>query len=349
MNTMHDTMRDAMPEAAPATLRKPLPTTLQWLIRREIWEHKGMLTWVPLVLAALMILAVLAVALTGTNGTIHVDGVTTSLSGKTVQLGERQLRQLADGIAVAAPISALPLYLSLAFMVFFYSLGALYDERRDRSILFWKSLPVSDTATVLSKAALALVGIPLLIIVVELVTSLILVTIGMAALAFKGINVFPMVLSQPQFWLGPLKVLSLLPVYALWALPTVGWLLLVSAWARGKVFLWAVGVPVMAMILLAWAEKGLRQAVDTGWLIEKFISRLLIGVMPGTWLMAGGVKERARDMDIAANTGGPSSAFDLIYHSSWAAVATAEMLAGAVAGIAMIAGAIWLRRRREEG
>ncbi|HEX8601049.1 MAG TPA: hypothetical protein VF774_00250 [Pseudoduganella sp.] len=345
MNTSNDTMTNP----AGKTTRKSVAQTLHWLIRREFWEHRGMLTWVPLAIAGLMILMVLVVAVTGSNATIHVDGVQTSVAGATIELGERQQQRLAEGIAAAAPVSAAPLYLSLGFMVFFYSLGALYDERRDRSILFWKSLPVSDTATVLSKAALALIGIPLLIIVVELVTSLILVAVGMAALAFKGINVFPMVLAQPQFWLGPLKVFSLLPVYALWALPTVGWLLLVSAWARSKVFLWAVGVPLLAMILAAWAEKGLQQAVSAGWLIEKFISRLLIGVMPGTWLMAGGVVERARDMDVAANTRGPSAAFDLIYQSSWAAMATAEMIWGAVAGALMIGAAIWLRRRREEG
>jgi ABC-2 type transport system permease protein len=103
------------------------------------------------------------------------------------------------------------------------------------------------------------------------------------------------------------------------------------------------------MVLALWAQKGLQLAIDTHWLIEKFISRLLISVMPGTWLMAGGVAERARDMDVAANLNGPAAAVDLIYRSSWAAVATPEMLGGAVAGAAMIAGAIWLRRRREEG
>ncbi|MBB3221742.1 hypothetical protein [Pseudoduganella umbonata] len=344
-NTMPDAIPDAAPQHFPATLRRTMP----WLIRREFWEHQGMLVWVPLVLSVLMIVIVLVVAISGHNATIEVDGVTTSVAGATIELGERQQQRLAEGIAAAAPISAMPIYLSLAFMVFFYCLGALFDERRDRSILFWKSLPVSDAATVLSKAALALIGIPLLIIVVELVTSLILVAIGMTALALKGINVFPLVLSHPQFWLGPLKVFSLLPVYALWALPTVGWLLLVSAWARSKVFLWAVGAPIAAMILVVWMEKGLRVAVDTQWLIEKFISRLLIGVMPGTWLMASGAAEHARDMDVVANRQGPVAAFDMIYQSSWAAVATPEMIGGALAGAAMIAGAIWLRRRREEG
>lgn len=346
MNTMHE---PAPPDAAArAPLQKPALQTLRWLVRREIWEHQGMLTWVPLTIAALMILMVLLVAITGSNATIHVDGMQTA-AGMTVRLGDTQRQRLAETIAAAAPVSALPLYLALAFMVFFYSLGALHDERRDRSILFWKSLPVSDTATVLSKAAVALIGMPLLIIVVELATSLVLVAIGMAALEFKGIGVLPMVLAQPQFWLGPVKMLSLLPVYALWALPTVGWLLLVSAWARSKVFLWAVGVPVLAMILAAWAEKGLRQAVDAGWLIEKCIGRLLVGAMPGSWLLAGDVAGRARDVQLAAGAAGPGAALDLIYRSSWAAMASAEMLWGAVAGALMLAAAIRVRGRREEG
>ncbi|WP_338759287.1 hypothetical protein [Massilia sp. METH4] len=325
------------------TMRKTMP----WLIRREVWENKGMLTWVPLAIAALMIVAVLGIAIGGQKATIQVDGVPTSVAGATVQLGERQIQTLAEAIAVMAPVSASVLYLAMAFMVFFYSLGSLYDERRDRSILFWKSLPVSDAATVLSKAAFALIGIPLLIIAVELVTSWVIIGIGMAGLAMKGTNIFPQVLAHPQFWLGPLKVLSLLPVYALWALPTVGWLLLVSAWARGKVFLWAVGVPLLALILLVWIEKGLQQSINTQWVIEKFISRLLVGVMPGTWLMATGVAGRAREMEVAAQ--GPAAGFDLIWRSSWASVATPEMILGALAGIAMIAGAIWLRRHREEG
>lgn len=114
-------------------------------------------------------------------------------------------------------------------------------------------------------------------------------------------------------------------------------------------FLWATGIPLLALVLVLWVEKGLNQPINTHLLIEKFISRLLVGVMPGTWLMAGGVAERARNMDVAAQGRGPAAVFDLIYHSSWASVATPEMLLGAAAGVAMIAGAIWLRKHREEG
>ncbi|GAE49902.1 membrane protein [Xanthomonas arboricola pv. pruni str. MAFF 311562] len=60
----------------------------------------------------------------------------------------------------------------LAFVVFFYSLGSLYDDRRDRSVLFWKSLPVSDVQTVLSKAAWALLLAPLIAIVIGVLVGL---------------------------------------------------------------------------------------------------------------------------------------------------------------------------------
>ncbi|QGZ42295.1 ABC-2 type transport system permease protein [Pseudoduganella flava] len=321
--------------------------TMKWLVRREVWEHKGMLAWAPLAVAALMLVFVLVAAIKGHGATLQFNDVQIE-PDMTVQLGARQQQAMTDTIATVFPVGAIPLYATLGFIVFFYSLGALYDERRDRSILFWKSLPVSDTATVLSKALLALVGIPLFIVAVELATSLVMLAIMLVLLATKGVYLFGPVLTHPQFWLGPLKVLSLLPVYALWALPAVGWLLLVSAWARSKPFLWAVGVPLLTMALLAWAEKGLRLGIDSGWLVQKFIGRLLISVAPGTWLMADNVIHRARDLDIAANVRGPVAASDLIFQSSWAAVATPETIIGALAGIGMIAAAIWLRRRREE-
>ncbi|WBS05094.1 hypothetical protein OU994_12840 [Pseudoduganella sp. SL102] len=345
MNTMPKMMPDASPAPAPVRPAAWLRTTMPWLIRREIWEHKGMLTWVPLAISALLIAFVLAAAVMGHGGTIHFDGNTIGGKDMVIQLGDRQKQAAVETAATVYPVGAAPLYLSLAFMVFFYSLGALYDERRDRSILFWKSLPVSDSATVLSKAAIALLVIPLLVVVVELATSLVILAIMLVMTASKGLNLAGPVLSHPQFWLGLLKLPSLVPVYALWALPAVGWLLLVSAWARSKVFLWAVGVPALAMVVLFWAEKSLGLALNAGWLVEKFIIRLLVSVMPGTWLMVDGLAARVRDR--AGQ--GPAAISDTLYEASWTAVATPEMLLGALAGACMIAAAIWLRRRREEG
>jgi ABC-2 type transport system permease protein len=349
MNTMPKMMPDALPDTAPARAPTPLHRTMLWLVRREIWEHKGMLVWVTLAISALLIAFVLVAAVMGHSGTIHFDGGEIGGKDVVVQLGERQKQAAAEFASSTYPLGGIVLYASMAFMVFFYSLGALYDERRDRSILFWKSLPVSDTATVLSKAIFALLGIPLLVIVVELATSLILLAIMLVLAASKGVNLIGLVLTHPQFWLGLVKIPSVLPVYVLWALPSVGWLLLVSAWARSKVFLWAIGVPALATAVLFWAEKGLGLALNAGWLVEKFVSRLLVGVAPGTWLMANDMNERMREMGGEARVRGPAAISDMLYESSWAAVATPETIVGMLAGACMIAAAIWLRRRREEG
>lgn len=59
--------------------------------------------------------------------------------------------------------------------------------------------------------------------------------------AVTGANLFGLILSNANFYLAPLRLIGLLPVYLVWALPTIGWLMMVSAWARSKVFLWAVG------------------------------------------------------------------------------------------------------------
>jgi ABC-2 type transport system permease protein len=326
--------------------------TMQWLIRREYWEHKGMLLWVPLAIAALMLTFALAMAAMGHNAEIHLDMPEGKASGITIQMGARQQQALADVAATTYPMAAAPLYLTLAFMVFSYSIGALYNERRDRSLLFWKSLPVSDTATVLSKAALALLLIPLGVVVLALATALLITLVGLAVLAYKGTNVFPLLLASPHFWLTPLKLLALIPVYMLWALPTVGWLLMVSGWARSKAFLWAVGTPLVTALLLSWANKAFALGWHMEWLFTNFISRLLVSVVPGSWFAIEGLRRPVEYAGAVAERGptaGVHGVVDALFNGSWAAVATPHLWIGAIAGVLMIATAIWLRRRREEG
>ena len=131
----------------------------------------------------------------------------------------------------------------------FYCLDALHGERRDRSILFWKSLPVSDLTTVLSKAAIPLVVLPLLTFAITVLTQLIMALISSAVLLGSGLSVATLwaQLSLPQTWLGLLY--HLVTVHSLWYAPIFGWLLLVSAWARRAPVLWAA-VPLLAIALV---------------------------------------------------------------------------------------------------
>jgi ABC-2 type transport system permease protein len=331
---------------------EPQMKTMGWLVRREYWEHKGMLLWAPLAIACAMLAFALAMAVMGHNAEIHWDMPEGKASGVTIHMAARQQQALADQAASVYPMVAAPLYIALGFMVFSYCIGALYNERRDRSLLFWKSLPVSDTATVLSKAALALLFIPLGIVVLELATALLITLIGLGVLAYKGTNVLPMLLASPHFWLTPLKVLAVVPVYMLWALPTVGWLLMVSSWARSKVFLWAVGAPLLTAMLLSWANKAFTLGIDMEWLFANVISRLLVSVVPGTWFTIDTLRRPVEHAGAIAEHGPTAEVHGVVnalFNGSWAAVATPHLMVGALAGALMIAVAIWLRRRREEG
>ena len=131
----------------------------------------------------------------------------------------------------------------------FYCLDALHGERRDRSILFWKSLPVSDLTTVLSKAAIPLVVLPLLTFAITVLTQLIMALMSSAVLLGSGLSVATLwaQLSLPQTWLALLY--HLVTVHSLWYAPIFGWLILVSAWARRAPILWAA-LPLLAIALV---------------------------------------------------------------------------------------------------
>jgi ABC-2 type transport system permease protein len=126
----------------------------------------------------------------------------------------------------------------------FYCLDALYGERRDRSILFWKSLPLSDLETVLSKVITPMVILPLVTFAVAVVTQWIMLLMSSAVLLGSGLSVATLWTHASLFQSWPTLFYHLLTVHGLWYAPIYGWLLLVSAWARRAPFLWAVLPPV---------------------------------------------------------------------------------------------------------
>jgi ABC-2 type transport system permease protein len=135
--------------------------------------------------------------------------------------------------------------MAIAFLVaIFYSLEALHGERRDRSILFWKSLPVSDLTTVISKASIPLVVLPLLVFAISVVLQLIMRLLSTAALLLNGGNVAPIWKDLPLFQMEMVLLYSL-AVITLWYAPIYCWMLLVSGWAKRATFLWAVLPPLV--------------------------------------------------------------------------------------------------------
>jgi ABC-2 type transport system permease protein len=121
----------------------------------------------------------------------------------------------------------------------FYCLDALYSERRDRSILFWKSLPVSDVTAVLAKLAIPILILPLLSFVITVATQLLILMMSSAIFAGTGVNIAEIwshasFLRVPAIWLY-----HLVTIHGLWYAPLFAWLLMVSAWAPRAPFLWA--------------------------------------------------------------------------------------------------------------
>lgn len=321
--------------------------TMKWLLRRELWEHKGSLVWAPIVTAALMVLllggAIIAGVLSDKVMQLNVNGQdVVSIRGIPYTMQDIVSQAIANGYLA----SAAPLLLVLPIVAFFYCLSAMHDERRDRSILFWKSLPISDEQTVLAKALTALLIAPLITIGLAIIGALVILVILLVVSGAHGLNLILPVLSKANLYLGPLHLLSILPVYILWALPTVGWLLMVSSWARSRVFLWAVGVPLMAFGLLAWLNFLLVRFTGAGinvrWFGEEVIIRILMGLIPGIWF--------GEIQDVAAHSADTISVTSSqIAALSYSTLASPLLWIAAAAGCLMIYAAMRLRRRRGEG
>ncbi len=327
--------------------------TMKWLLRREFWEHKGSMFWAPIVAAALLFCFVSVSVVVGSAQGEFKSKITVKAvgdSGRTVVhagLGALPAEDLAEmaKIASSAYIGiAAPLFAMLAVIAFFYCLGALHDERRDRSILFWKSLPVSDQQTVLSKVLTAAVVAPLITIAVGVFLAVITALVIGVVAAFEGVNLFGPVLSNANFYLAPFQLLGLLPVYVVWALPTIGWLLMVSSWAKSKVFLWAVGAPLLVVGLLKWSSHILGVGINMDWVVQNILARGLIGLVPGNWLPLSNIDKAA-----LAGGGAGTSPLSEVLSLSYMTLATPQALIGAAAGAAMIFAAIRIRRWKDEG
>ncbi len=224
MNTQSD-FSDAQP-AAPV----PMPVTrpMYWSVRRELWENRSIYI-APLVVAAVVLFA-------------------TSLSMIGLPRRMRAFPTLdpAKGHASIAShfsMAPAPIMLATFIVAFFYCLDALYGERRDRSILFWKSLPVSDRTTVLSKAGIPFVVLPLIAYLLSVAVQIVLLMLGTMALLGSGQDPATW-WGEVRFFQGLLIMVYGLAVHTLWFAPIYGWLLLISAWARRTPILWAVLPPL---------------------------------------------------------------------------------------------------------
>jgi ABC-2 type transport system permease protein len=223
---------DIVPDSAAVSARGYNAATrpFYWSVWRELWENRSIYI-APASVASVVLFGFLV---------------------STIGLPERRREVLLLDPAKARAAIEMPYNVAAMMLIFtafivgvFYCLDALYGERRDRSILFWKSLPVSDLTTVLSKTTIPLLVLPLvtfaIIIATQVVmllwTSVLLITHGMSpASTWTHVALFR----------NSLVLLYGFAAIALWHAPIYGWALLVSGWARRATFLWAT-VPFLAI------------------------------------------------------------------------------------------------------
>jgi len=229
-----NTESNAVPEPAlesqgNAAAVMPATRPLYWSVRRELWESRSIYL-APLGVAALFLVGFAISA-------VHLPAQMRAAAG----LGPMQQR---DAIALPYDIAAGLLMVTGMIVGAFYCLDALYGERRDRSSLFWKSLPVSDLTTVLAKASIPLLVLPLLVFAVTVVTQFLMLLLSSGVLAASGQSVATLWRQISFFQMSVLLLYHLLTVHALWHWPLYAWLLLVSAWARRAPFVWAFLPPI---------------------------------------------------------------------------------------------------------
>jgi len=318
--------------------------TFYWLLKREFWEHRGGFLWAPVVTGAvflvLNVMAIITAEVMGTKHGIEIGGNNLAEMLRHADAGD--LAQIGSALDMAMISSMSLIGIVMGIVVLFYCLGALYDDRRDRSVLFWKSLPVSNTSTVLSKVASAALIAPVIAVVASIICGLLQLVIYAIVLSFHGVHMWQLLpLAHPFQAIGSLLVN--IPLYALWAMPAIGWLLLCSSGARNKPFLWAVAVPVVAGLLVTWfGIMGLFH-LPTPWFWTHVVLRALLSVFPGSSLVFS-------DHDVAAmgEMDGNNPLGLLSPAHTYGLMASPNLWLGVVAGIGMIAASIWFRRVRDD-
>ncbi len=200
---------------------------IYWLLLREIWENRSIYI-APLVAAGVVLFGFLLSLITLPH---RMRAVSFDTAKQRALL--EQPYQVAAGMIMVT-----------AFVVgVFYCLEALHSERRDRSILFWKSLPVSDLETVLAKASIPILVLPLIAFAVVIATQWVMLLLNSAMLLGNRQSLATL-WSLPLFQRALMWLYHIVTVHGLWYAPFYGWLLLVSAWARRTTFLWAFLPPL---------------------------------------------------------------------------------------------------------
>lgn len=288
--------------------------TYSWLVRREFWENRAI--WiVPAVIGAALVLGALF-------GRVDVDDIVSPDAGHAV--GGTVL--FAFGVTF---------FIVMGIYSGWYFLDCLHADRKDRSVLFWKSLPISDAQTVLTKVFVGAIAIPLVYFVAADIASLLMAFV----VSVRVRSSISSALWHPEVWLQvQLLWLYVIVTCAIWFLPFAGWLLAVSAWAKRALILWAT-LPLLALYVCE------RWFLGSHWIGQVLLDRS-VGYVPHAF------------QDFTNHTGWettiighdtvrtPANIWQMIDPSGF--FSSLDTWIGAIVGAALIYAAIQLRMRRTD-
>ncbi|MFT5211052.1 MAG: ABC-2 type transport system permease protein [Flavobacterium sp.] len=246
------------------------------MLKREFWEHKVAFFYVPITITLLSIAIIILSALSTpfvkmsidaedrskgseSHSVIVSDGATTLsefVGPQLIEFSQQSLEYREGMFEQFYTVSSFGLIVTLWFVVFFYLQGALYEDRKDRSILFWKSLPVSDGLTVASKLFTALIIVPGIYVAFIALTQITFLLIASIVAMTHSVDVWSTLWAPAHLITRWMSMLGFFLFTAFWCLPFYTWILFVSSWVKSVPFFWIVGIPLGLVTLETMLFRG---------------------------------------------------------------------------------------------
>ena len=224
------------------------------LIKREIWEHRSFGV-TPLAVASVMVIGTLSFMVIGSG---FRDVIDMALVGAS-NVGEVERRAMLTGLL---SVYTVVVAISMGIVTVFYCLDCLYAERKDRSILFWRSLPVTDTETVVSKLLVAMLVIPAATYVAILATHILVLLMASVWVEMQGGSAAHLLWNGAALldtWAATSVIVFAVP---LWLAPFIGWFLFVSGAVKRSPLLMAfLPLAVVPLIELTFESTLLAKAI----------------------------------------------------------------------------------------
>jgi ABC-2 type transport system permease protein len=314
------------------------------LVRRELWEHTT-LVMIPVALLIIVLLANLTLVFTSN----HLPGAAGTASSLGIFSGAKYIQYLVSlddnqqALFVNGTMITIGMIINtvVLIMMFFYLLDSLYGERKDHSILFWKSLPVTNRLTVISKLTVAIFIIPVIIFTTAILADLI--TLAMQSYAMY-LNGMPAAILWQRSDLVGLWMLSIFHLIqqAVWYFPVMGWLLFCSAWSRKKPIIIAVLLPALLVF------------IDSSFLLGTGISESILERLPiGLRSLQMGNEHNLMSYNIS--NGGSQPGFNMLsgiklpgMQDIFGFILEIKVWSGILAGLVFTTLAILMRRLRDD-